>query len=162
MISITSSSKVDDKSSKSMTKERIKWSYRTRKGYNPLDPNKPNQDQYLVKMYKQKKQLFAVADGHGPNGHLVSQLVVNRLENMIIQLSINEHATVDLGKIYNKLQEQLYKTNVFDVTVSGTTLLTILVSYPKLICANVGDSRAILARKRRNIMNQPISAIGKQ
>ena len=90
LISITSSSKEDEKSIKNISREKIKWSYRTRKGYNPLDPNKPNQDQYIVKLYKQKKQLFAVADGHGPNGHLVSQFVVNRLENIIVQSNNNE------------------------------------------------------------------------
>jgi hypothetical protein len=44
MISVTTPSKEDVRSSRNLSKEKIKWSYRTRKGYNPLDPNKPNQD----------------------------------------------------------------------------------------------------------------------
>lgn len=65
------------------------------------------------------------------------------------------------SRIFNKIQDELFKTNLFDVSLSGSTLLSIMISYPKLICANVGDSRAVLVRKRRYVLNQWISSTGK-
>ena len=139
----------------------LRWGHRTRKGYNPNDPHKPNQDEYLVKYYKNSNRyLFAVADGHGANGHLIAQFAANRLETHISQES-TDNMVLGFSRAFNKIQDELFKTNLFDATLSGSTLISIMISYPKLICANVGDSRAILVRKRIFIMIQWISSIGR-
>lgn len=36
------------------------------------------------------------------------------------------------------------KRRSFDVNYSGTTVISVMISGKKLICANVGDSRAVL------------------
>ena len=36
--------------------------------------------------------------------------------------------------------------NYYDTNLSGSTLVTVFLLKDKIICANVGDSRAILAR----------------
>jgi serine/threonine protein phosphatase PrpC len=43
------------------------------------NPSKPNQDSFLVEQVSEKSYLFAVADGHGSQGHHVSQLSIKRL-----------------------------------------------------------------------------------
>jgi serine/threonine protein phosphatase PrpC len=45
------------------------------------NPNKQNQDRYLIRENLLHKSicLFAVADGHGANGHFVSQKIIESL-----------------------------------------------------------------------------------
>jgi serine/threonine protein phosphatase PrpC len=64
----------------------------------------------------------------------------------------SDNIILSCSRAYNKLQDELFKTNLFDVTTSGSTLLTTVVKYPKLVCANAGDSRAVLARKCKTLL----------
>lgn len=43
------------------------------------NPAKPNQDSYVAHKLESGTHLIAVADGHGVQGHLVSQLAAHRL-----------------------------------------------------------------------------------
>lgn len=52
---------------------------RTRQGVLISNPSKPNQDSYAVCQLEDGTRIFAVADGHGMQGHLVSQLAIHRL-----------------------------------------------------------------------------------
>ena len=107
--------------------------------------------------------IFGVLDGHGSNGHYVSQFLRNYLiEKISKNKEISE--TKDLHKIYEtikksnyalliniflKADEALYK-QPFDVTFSGTTCVLVIQIGKKIICANVGDSRAILVYKNNS------------
>lgn len=56
----------------------IKYSFRTKKGYQITNPNKVNQDNFIAyPNYAQNpfQHLFAVCDGHGVNGHFVSYFI---------------------------------------------------------------------------------------
>ena len=57
----------------------MKIANRTRQGVLISNPSKPNQDSFVVDKLSNGTQLFAVADGHGVQGHLVSQLATHRL-----------------------------------------------------------------------------------
>ena len=61
------------------------YSYRTRQGVLATNPNKTNQDRLLAKtkMGNESMNLFAVADGHGVNGHFVSQSIVNNMSKAV-------------------------------------------------------------------------------
>ena len=55
-----------------------KFAYATSVGYNPNNPKKVNQDSYILMpnmMGKLGLHMFGVCDGHGANGHLVSQYI---------------------------------------------------------------------------------------
>jgi len=52
---------------------------RTKQGVLISNPSKPNQDSYVVEKLPNGTQLFSVADGHGGQGQLVSQLAIHRL-----------------------------------------------------------------------------------
>ena len=51
------------------------------------------------------------------------------------------------------MRSAFYKTDndlakqTFDSTYSGTTCVSVILSVPRLLCANVGDSRAVLASR---------------
>jgi len=61
------------------------YSYRTKQGVLATNPNKTNQDRLLVKtkIGNGNNNLFAVADGHGLNGHLVSQLIATNMSKLV-------------------------------------------------------------------------------
>lgn len=63
-------------------KFELKYAYRTKQGVQVTNPNKTNQDSLLIKtnlLSHEGSSIFAVADGHGMFGHLVSQYLVKNL-----------------------------------------------------------------------------------
>lgn len=70
------------------------------------NPNKPNQDSYLINSNTDEgSHLFAVADGHGAQGHFVSQLAIKRLEEYFGQdrKAAKNYESL-FTDIYNKIQ----------------------------------------------------------
>ena len=60
----------------------LRYSYRTKKGFMPNNPGKPNQDSFIISPNINKKSwqhYFGVNDGHGIFGHLVSAFIKNHL-----------------------------------------------------------------------------------
>ena len=107
--------------------------------------------------------IFGVLDGHGVDGHHVSRFLSEYLIKKII--SHREIIKIrDLNKIYQTLRKSNYEilTSIFyscdkiigqqdfDVTFSGTTCILVIQIGKNLICANVGDSRAILIYDKFN------------
>ena len=105
--------------------------------------------------------IFGVLDGHGVNGHHVSKFLS---EHLIKQITSNQYINKekDLDKIYKAIKKSNYEIlmNIFldsdkklgkqkfDVNFSGTTCVLVIQIGTKLICANVGDSRAILVNDK--------------
>lgn len=59
-----------------------KFAFATKTGYSPKNPNKVNQDSFLVLPHLgeyRRTHFFAVADGHGVNGKPVSEFVKSTL-----------------------------------------------------------------------------------
>ena len=121
---------------------------------------KTNQDHYKVNENLNNIKnfnIFILCDGHGVNGHLVSNFV-----SQYIIIQISNHPSIyplnDLTQIYYKLKENNYQIikNIFldtdnkiskqqfDTSKSGTTCVFVIQLGNKLICGNVGDSRTIL------------------
>ena len=115
------------------------------------NPNKTNQDSLLIKtkIFDKNTNLFAVADGHGAQGHYVSQLIAKNLAKLTEQNLKMFQAHETLPKVYNTLQSLITNSEI-NANCSGSTLVTVLLEENSLTCANVGDSRAILARQSIN------------
>lgn len=65
-----------------------KFAFATKTGYSPKNPNKINQDSFLVLPHLgeyRRTHFFAVADGHGVNGKLVSEFVKTMLAKEVEQ-----------------------------------------------------------------------------
>eukprot|EP00826_Nyctotherus_ovalis_P066652 TRINITY_DN9878_c0_g1_i9.p1 TRINITY_DN9878_c0_g1~~TRINITY_DN9878_c0_g1_i9.p1 ORF type:complete len:446 (-),score=94.89 TRINITY_DN9878_c0_g1_i9:875-2212(-) len=121
------------------------------------NPNKKNQDaRLIIKDFNSVKNcyLLAVLDGHGHFGHLVSHYVKQRLPLNLELLLPSPAQTVAVE--HKVLEEAVKKTNEdllaskINVMFSGTTLVAVLLAGDRLICANVGDSRAVVGKLRNS------------
>eukprot|EP01084_Bolivina_argentea_P304978 526800_1 len=99
-------------------------------------------------------QLYGVCDGHGPDGHNVSQYVADKLPNIISNLldkHNNNSITSILKQSFELIDIQLTKAHTanelnFDINYSGTTVTLGLFAEDKLYVANIGDSRTVLGK----------------
>ena len=134
--------------------------------------SKINQDYYVIKTNIngiKNFNLFGVLDGHGLYGHLISLFV----GKYIVETFMNHEeikSCKDLDELYFKVkynnfciinelfvnaEKELYKED-FDSNFSGTTCIIVFQIGENLICANAGDSRAILIyneKERLLLMN---------
>ena len=125
-----------------------KYSYRSNTGLMPGNPGKVNQDNYLlVKDMAFNSSLIGVADGHGINGEHVSGYIKERYPSL---LSSHSSFLSDPSKAIScsasKLNREVCHQN-FDTNFSGSTFISVLIRGKRLWCANIGDSRALLARE---------------
>jgi len=118
---------------------------------------KENQDAYLYKRLQAKadaeaekrktKDFFAaVMDGHGMNGKKVSGFVKQALSQEELQRKLEKDGAEEaLRWAFEKTANDL-KSSSIDCRESGSTTISCLRQGNNLITANVGDSRAVLAR----------------
>ena len=106
---------------------------------------KTNQDSYIVKEEESgpnnKEYTFGVFDGHGLQGHLVSEGIKNYLMNCS---NDNYTSKKKIVAMFNSLSKSIETSKDFDVFCSGSTAVIVHVTKEKIICANCGDSRAIV------------------
>jgi len=117
--------------------------------------------------------IYGIMDGHGSNGHLVSNFVKNKVNEYFNNKKIykikdfnktnsfkekNDFCHIIYDKLkqddyaliknfYKQTNDELYDTK-FDVHFSGTTCVLVFKIGKKIICSNVGDSRAIMAERK--------------
>ena len=129
-------------------------------GKNETGNKKINQDSYIIERNINgifNFNIFGVLDGHGEDGHYASQFV-----SRYIISHIKNHPLIkkceDAKEIYQKLILNGYQiiANLFtdadiqiqkerfNVKNSGTTCVIVIQVEEKIICANAGDSRAIM------------------
>lgn len=128
----------------------MRFSYRTKKGSVPSNPNKVNQDSFIINTNIQNKtyqHFFAICDGHGPLGHHVSSFIKNALPAAVLNskgLQKNPHQA--LMRAFEVAYQQLLKESNVDLTFSGSTVIATYLLKDRLFCCNVGDSRAIIGQ----------------
>lgn len=124
--------------------------------------------------------IYSIMDGHGSNGHLVSNFIKDKIiENFtnisyyfkklksketsnleypenILEIIYNILKKNNFQKIkdfYKTVDESLSSIEVrFDSNFSGSTCIILFQLGKKLICCNVGDSRAILIKENKDII----------
>lgn len=116
-----------------------------------------NQDRVLVLTpvpgFPQAR-VYAVFDGHGENGHSVSQYLKETVPEKIAALLASLPAApvpvlvVKLTAMFAQLQSEI-SDSTLNVAFSGSTAVIVLQLDDLLICANVGDSRAVVVRKEK-------------
>ena len=130
---------------------------------------KINQDTYLLEKNINgviNFNVFGVLDGHGVNGHYASNFVkrylISRIKNHPLiknlqtpkeiykQLTSNGYQII--AKLFLDADVQIAKEK-FNVEMSGTTVALVIQLGEHLICANAGDSRAILVYDDSNSNN---------
>ena len=108
---------------------------------------KTNQDSYLTKE-DSNNYIFGVFDGHGFEGHLVSQSIKNYLNNNVNSSTFSSKENII--SIFKSLSSSINSSKSFNAMESGSTVVLTFISNNKIICANCGDSRAILISEYEN------------
>ena len=161
--------------------EKKKYATHSRKGTEENGESKENnQDNSIILndvCYIGNYCIYGIMDGHGSNGHLVSNFVKEKVEeyfsdkkiyrkrklNKAISSIDIKNSDIIYDKIvhnnyeiiknfYKKVNDELYNTK-FDVHFSGTTCILVFKIGSKIICSNVGDSRAVLVKEKINLNN---------
>mmetsp|Transcript_24553 Transcript_24553/g.68327 ORF Transcript_24553/g.68327 Transcript_24553/m.68327 type:complete len:519 (-) Transcript_24553:35-1591(-) len=92
---------------------------------------------------------YAVADGHGSNGHLVSTLLVHELPGLLLgSPSLHRDSSLALYQSFLSVGEMVSTCQYVDASASGSTLTAALLREGLLHVAWVGDSKAVLGRFR--------------
>ena len=125
---------------------------------------KVNQDSFLVleTEYNLKDfNIFCVMDGHGVNGHLVSRYVMKYINlffknNKKMNASNNNEDAVYyrlkkgdchiIKRLFRHAERDLDKKSTIDANFSGTTCVMVLQIGDRILCSNIGDSRAIMVK----------------
>ena len=121
-------------------KKTIKISSCTKAGCSGPGIVKTNQDAYFIKenFLKNSNNFFlGVCDGHGEKGELVSRYVIAKLPEYIKDLN-NDNITNNFKKINN----EVFNSKSMDSNMSGTTVVSLVLTTEKIISINLGDSRA--------------------
>ncbi len=123
-------------------KKKLKINECTKAGCSGPGIVKTNQDAYFVKenFLKNNEYFYiGVCDGHGEAGHVISNFVTNKLPVYITDLS-NE----TIINAFKKVNKEIYANSKMDSNMSGTTVVSIILTPNNIICVNLGDSRAAL------------------
>ena len=129
---------------------------------------KTNQDNYLAidqLLGLSDAKIYAVMDGHGTAGHLISNyvkkhfrsqyennkafLTVKNINDLYKLLTNNNYELIK--QLFSECEKSLDKSGI-DITFSGTTCVMVFQIGNHLICANVGDSRAIMVTSKDEIV----------
>jgi serine/threonine protein phosphatase PrpC len=92
--------------------------------------------------------LFAAYDGHGQGGELVSQFALHE-----VQKRLEKHPLyhTDISKafkdIFVKVDDDLKREPLIEPLYAGTTACVVLIRDQTITISNVGDSRAVLAKR---------------
>ena len=127
---------------------------------------KTNQDSILIinNIFNLKFDIFGIMDGHGLNGHLVSNFVKEQIK----EIFTNQKTFISKTTFGNLTEEEIYKQLIknnnslikkifqkisknlayqrFDISNSGTTCNLLIHLNTFLICINIGDSRSIILK----------------
>eukprot|EP00930_Biecheleria_cincta_P074989 TRINITY_DN62187_c0_g1_i1.p1 TRINITY_DN62187_c0_g1~~TRINITY_DN62187_c0_g1_i1.p1 ORF type:complete len:407 (+),score=85.34 TRINITY_DN62187_c0_g1_i1:44-1222(+) len=119
-------------------------------------PESPNQDSFSLIMVEDQFALYGIYDGHGPTGHDASHEALRFLtRNFLEDPEFQGHPAETLSKVFEKTQEFLAKQDSesrFDFKSSGATCTVAFHDFTSqtLTVAHVGDSRALLAYKKKS------------
>ena len=120
-------------------------------GYSSNGVKQKNLDSFFLKknfLEKEENFLIGICDGHGIYGDLISQYISQNLPHFIKNASKE-----NLIKAFIDLNNSLINNTKIDCSLSGTTCTSLIISLDKIICSNIGNTRAIIARYENGYYN---------
>ena len=134
----------------------------------PHEEKKINQDNlFKTKFEEINISFYGVCDGHGENGHLVSEFIkinlplimYKEIKSLFYLINNDEHQSKDKIKAYfseickqsfDITNKKLISNKNIDSSLSGSTCVSLLFFEDLIISANLGDSRAIIGKLKNN------------
>ena len=120
-------------------------------GYSSNGIKQKNLDSFFLKknfLEKEENFLIGICDGHGIYGDLISQYISQNLPSFI-----KKESKENLVKAFIDINNSLINNTKIDCSLSGTTCTSLIISLDKIICSNIGNTRAILARYENGYYN---------
>ena len=134
----------------------------THVGFDGEEPKENNQDNYFIfKNFAENKDYiyFSVCDGHGVEGHFVSEFIKEVLPYYMSENLKNRDILSDSNKelihqiitdTFIIVNNMLVSNEEINSLFSGTTCVSVIYTPQRLIVPNIGDSRAVLGRFDKN------------
>jgi serine/threonine protein phosphatase PrpC len=119
---------------------KLTWATSQHSGGRPYQ-----QDTFLAVQLHNDYYIFAILDGHGTNGGLISNYVRQRIESKVTTLFNNGIDSLSL--VFHALNDLVKTDPDIDAHLSGTTLTLAIIKDNTLYTANVGDSTAYLLNR---------------
>ncbi|CAD8151939.1 unnamed protein product [Paramecium pentaurelia] len=139
----------------------LKFVHKTKAGCQVNKQTKTNQDAAIMfpsNIESQNYGLVGICDGHGVNGHFVSDLIKQRLPIYLeFQLQSQNPDMEECFKNAFELTNSEILQSQFDTALSGSTTVIAMIQQNQLWTANVGDSRAILCRNQNGWRSIPLT-----
>ena len=148
-----------DREKISETKTEEIYGSTTLPGYKDKQDNWINQDAFLVESMKNdngendgQSLIAAIMDGHGQNGHHVSNYCMSRLIPLLAEsessLSNHRSRSRSIEKVFETMHREVEEKMEEDCSyASGTTMTIVRISNGCIQAFNVGDSPAYLGRR---------------
>ena len=125
-------------------------------GFDGEQPKENNQDNYFIyKNFADHKDYIylSVCDGHGIEGHFVSDFIKDALPYCMSENLKNTNILTEKELTHQIITETFVDVNNMLVSneninslFSGSTCVSVIYTPERLIVPNIGDSRAVLAR----------------
>ena len=134
----------------------------THVGFDGEEPKENNQDNYFIfKNFAENKDYiyFSVCDGHGVEGHFVSEFIKEVLPYYMSENLKNRDILSDSNKelihqiitdTFIIVNNMLVSNEEINSLFSGSTCVSVIYTPQRLIVPNIGDSRAVLGRFDKN------------
>ena len=134
----------------------------------PNEEKKINQDNlFKTKFEEINISFYGVCDGHGENGHLVSEFIkinlplimYKEIKSLFYLINNDECQSKDKIKAYfseickqsfDITNKKLISNKNIDSSLSGSTCVSLLFYEDLIISANLGDSRAIIGKLKNS------------
>ena len=128
----------------------------THVGFDGEQDKENNQDSYFVfSNFAGHKDYYylSVCDGHGVEGHFVSSFIKQILPVDLSQNLQDKNILKDTELVHEIItgtfllaNEKLIENENINSTFSGSTCVSVIYTPERLICPNIGDSRAVIGR----------------
>jgi serine/threonine protein phosphatase PrpC len=89
------------------------------------------------------EDIIVVCDGHGKRGEVISNTVTQVLPRLI---NAGKATEANLRSAFLAMDEEIAKLGPL-TDRAGSTAVAVLITPPRLVCAYIGDSRAIIGRR---------------
>jgi len=118
-----------------------------------LKPRSPNQDAWAVVQGGDEFSMYLVCDGHGTDGHIISDLAINMIPKFILTCpNFKENLSEVMKRTFQRMHEFIVKSASaagFDADLSGATSTIVFhdKQLHRITIAHVGDSGSLIGKR---------------